>query len=401
MRCGECNGDVSPWAARCSTCGASIENPIDDRSADVSGRRTKRRHGVVLVVALLFCVFIAVVAALRVASSPSPRSLPTAPASPEAHLPGAGVTLVYGAGPLTLARVGSSGSASYPGILTAGYPVRPIPVGDGVVYISDGQAEAISLTLGFTPLGPATSDFASSRPGWVWLVGDTPAGPLLHEVRFDGAESGPESALPKGTVPIAAVGDGVLLRDADHKMEIWNPADRTTSFRLGPVASLVDARGRLVVFTSPPCGDGADCDLHVVDVGSRQDTRIKAPPGTDGFVGGGAISPDGAMVAAFVGGANDGTGPTADLVLVDLRTGTTSGPIGESQVEVGEPVGSAAWSPSGKWLFFCGLQGPMHVYAPGEAAATALPLPSSYAFTATESAVTTVPKPGSPPTSKP
>lgn len=401
MRCGECSCEVSPWAARCPECGTPVDQAIDGEST-VNAIRAKRPLRVTLVVGVLAGALVVAAGAVWWTDSDSHRTAPSASRPvPVPQLPGAGETLVYGAGPLTLATVGSSGTASFPGTVTAGYPVKPVAVDDGVVFISDGEAETISPTLGFISLGPATSEFASTRPGWVWLARLDPAGALLREVRFDGTDSGPEVALPPGSLPVAAVDEGVVLRDPDQMLEIWNPADRTTSLRLGPVASLIDARGGLVAFTRSFCADGTDCDLHVMNVGSGRETRIKAPPGTGGFVGGGAISPDGTMLAAFVGGTDDDRGPTVDLVVVDLRTARTSPPIPGSHIVVGESVGSAAWSPSGRWLFFCGLEGPMNIYAPGDPSAAALDQLGSYAFTVTEAHLFATRIGGSAPASRP
>ena len=310
---------------------------------------------------------------------------PRRPPAPAPQSPGAGVTLVYGAGPLTFARLAPSpGEMSYPGIIAAGYPVRPLVVDDSVVYIADGEAWDISRARGFVRLGVATSDFVSVRPGWVWLAGRGAAGPTLREVRVDGAASGPQVEIPSGAAPIAAIGDGVLLRTADQTLIVWSPATRATTRSMGPVGSIVAARDPVMAFTSATCTDGADCDLHVVDVRSPRELRISKPPGAGGFDAGGALSPDGTTLAVFVG-AGTAFNPTADLVMVDLRTAVMSGPIAGGQIAVGEPVGSATWSPSGRSLFFCGLDGPMRQYEPGAPAAVTLDQPSSYAFAATES----------------
>jgi len=57
VRCGECNSEVSPWAARCPVCGARAEQAVADQPAD-SGRR-HRRHRMVPVIGAAVIVVLA------------------------------------------------------------------------------------------------------------------------------------------------------------------------------------------------------------------------------------------------------------------------------------------------------------------------------------------------------
>ncbi|HVA06710.1 MAG TPA: hypothetical protein VNG12_08230 [Acidimicrobiales bacterium] len=68
------------------------------------------------------------------------------------------------------------------------------------------------------------------------------------------------------------------------------------------------------------------------------------------FVGGGAFSPDGRQLAAFVSAFRPHDWPDAQLVLVNPNTGSVQ-IIANTVVQIGEPEGWATWSPTGSDLF--------------------------------------------------
>jgi hypothetical protein len=68
------------------------------------------------------------------------------------------------------------------------------------------------------------------------------------------------------------------------------------------------------------------------------------------FLGGGAFSPDGRKLAAFVSAFRPHDWPDAQLVLVDPSTGAVH-LIANTIVQIGEPAGWTTWSPTGGELF--------------------------------------------------
>lgn len=68
------------------------------------------------------------------------------------------------------------------------------------------------------------------------------------------------------------------------------------------------------------------------------------------FLGGGAFSPDGRQLAAFVSAFRPHDWPDAQLVLVNPNTGSVQ-LIANTVVQIGEPAGWATWSPTGSDLF--------------------------------------------------
>ncbi|MGH9075236.1 MAG: hypothetical protein ACRDZQ_14135, partial [Acidimicrobiales bacterium] len=141
-----------------------------------------------------------------------------------------------------------------------------------------------------------------------------------------------------------------------------------------------------VAWTVPLAGGGCldgQCPLQVESVGESAGLAcvVQPPAGHEGFWGGGAFSPDGSKLAAFVA-APAGGSPSAQVALVDVTDCSSQVLPSTPPVPVGEPLGSAHWSPDGTWLYFCGLSGPLHTYHLGHPGTGSLPLPSSYAFAA-------------------
>ena len=135
-------------------------------------------------------------------------------------------------------------------------------------------------------------------------------------------------------------------------------------------------------------------DLVLTDTSTGSHQTVPAPAGTLGFVGGGAFSPDGSELAAFVQ-LNHVLGPglngqVMELVIIDTATARLH-QIGGSWSNYGEPYGFATWSPDGRWAFFGGFSmGPpirgvlnhLGAYALGTTTATELRLPADYSTVA-------------------
>jgi hypothetical protein len=154
---------------------------------------------------------------------------------------------------------------------------------------------------------------------------------------------------------------------------------------VGHIRTLIDGNSAAVAWQSMDgCNSDAECPLHITDMASGKDRVVAPLPGHAGFVGGGAFSPDGRLLAAFVSARTD-TGqigavanvPEAQLVVID-DGGSVATPS-NAVVPVGEPAGAAVWSSD--HVFFGGTAGVIHAYAPGDTQAITLKIPSSYSFT--------------------
>jgi hypothetical protein len=154
---------------------------------------------------------------------------------------------------------------------------------------------------------------------------------------------------------------------------------------LGPVRSLIDVSPAEVAWRPiDGCNSDAECPLHITDIVTGKDRVVAPLPGHGGFIGGGAFSPDGRLLAAFVSAGPDigrtagvATGQEAQLVVID-EAGASAAPS-NSVVPISEPVAAAVWS-SGH-VFFGGTAGVIHTYGLGATQAITLKIPTSYAFT--------------------
>jgi hypothetical protein len=120
--------------------------------------------------------------------------------------------------------------------------------------------------------------------------------------------------------------------------------------------------------------------LHLTDVSAGTDRVIEGPPQSDGFIAGGAFSPDAGTVAGFVLQRPAIGSIHAELVLVDVKTGHVAGPVADSAVNIGETIVAAAWSPTSHWLYFSGIADPMMAYHPATTKAIRLGEAPSYTY---------------------
>jgi hypothetical protein len=263
-----------------------------------------------------------------------------------------------------------------------------IGVGDYAYTAQNGRI--YRLDPGGTRLravGTGADLFKATTPGLFYVrVGDR----LERWRATRGRVAGPWR-IPAGyrlTEPPVAVADGVLVVSDRDSIELtlarWDTGSGRVT-RLGTVWHPVDsfrargARTSTVAWVDCPASGAPPCALVIGDSVGGARRRIAAPePGT-GFLYGGAFSPDGTRLAAFVSATRGGG--TATLVIVDLATGRVR-PVAGSTVEIGEAYGYAAWSPSGRWLVFGGIDATMRAYELGTARAVPLPYAGAYSVAA-------------------
>jgi hypothetical protein len=179
--------------------------------------------------------------------------------------------------------------------------------------------------------------------------------------------------------PARAVSDGVLVERDDNAsrrwLEIWKPY----TGQLEPIGSfwqLIDtytARNANDSLIARLDCDDLPCALLLYDTASQTTTRIDGPTTANGFFGGGAFSPDGTTLAAFAATSRPANvDPAVKLSIIDVEAGRVN-LVENSGVAVGEPYGYAAWSLSGDWLIFGGLQDDVNAFRPRSRALATLP----------------------------
>jgi hypothetical protein len=210
----------------------------------------------------------------------------------------------------------------------------------------------------------------------------------LVELSPTGARLSPVWTVPSGYTlntyasqrPLAAIAGGIAI-ESEHPspqssgtyiLAIWDPTTGTVRV-VGRDAFVIGSYTRpganhsLLAWID---GRGAginDDRLAITDTATMNTRLISSPQSAvfssavtefgpqimefgGNFVGGGAFSPDGRQLAAFVTAFRPHDWPDAQLVLVDPSTGSVR-LIANTVVQIGEPAGWAAWSPTGSELF--------------------------------------------------
>ena len=300
---------------------------------------------------------------------------------------------VFAGSPSGVYRLGLNGSAS-------------IRVADGQLVFAAARTDEfyVAITTASAPLGSMVRLVAVSgaRLGGPWKV---PAGYALAD---------PPRATESGIV-VTSFHPGPGPDPAGSSwLSLWDPVTGHVArpFATG-AGTLVDATAspdrHLAAWTQPTSRivEGSwqyharqvtapytVADLTITDLSNGRRRVVQAPSDSLGFIGGGAFSPDGSTLAAFVQ-LNHVLGPglngqVMELVLINTATGSLH-PVSGSATEFGEAYGFASWSHDGRWVFFGGLTsqsgvgvlGHMGAYRPGTSRAAELRLPANYSAIAT------------------
>ncbi len=359
VRCSACGALDSEWAGRCGACGADLTDALP-----APRRRASRHPGVALGAGTVVLVVLVGVAVLAVGGAHHRRehapSAAVAPITPAPATPSSRLGRLTGH-PVVVVSAGPSGTLIAHDLAggadqvlardVAGWPENAVAVTastEQVVFVSGGRV----YVVGGRFVAVADSLVGVAGRGEVWATPSTDTGPATAQLLDAGAGWSVDATvqLDRGETPVAADpahlvtvrGPTVVVRDAHTGRVI------TTT---GPVGALYDVVGitaNSVVFV-PSGGCQADCPLDVVDMTTGATTKsFAAPAQTRGFIGGGAVSSAG-EIAAFV--AADYPPINAEVVLIS--------PPGVEKVvtvpvSISDPVGSAAWDPSGGWLAFGG-----------------------------------------------
>jgi hypothetical protein len=235
-----------------------------------------------------------------------------------------------------------------------------------------------------SPLVPAERVFPMVWPGLVGVERTPGSGTVSAEFVNIGSADPPAAPVwqfPAGYQPVAqflSTGPGGALRN-------WaaGPGSLVVLGQtLGHAAGVLGDDGTNVAWLAGSgCAATRECSLHVTntDAPPASADRTVAPlRGHDGYLPGGALSPDGSQLAVFVAGPGRHHSD-AELALVDTTTWHVT-LVGDSVVPVGHSAATAEWTPDGSTVFFSGSKGPMRAYELGDANAISIGIKGSDSF---------------------
>ena len=387
-----------------------VATPPEDAQADVAqllfreARQRRRRRWLVAAIAVAGLVLLGIAAGFA-ANGGGRDTLPTQPSSPRATPPTVGQN--DSARPGTTVVVWSASGRLHLGNPSLGSDrvvaqvdaaaTRLVNIGSRV-YFSQRRSPDVSALNGGNRIArldtgsgrvhllSAGINLTTTADGRDLLVALDPN--HLVELSPTGARLSPLWTVPSGYTlntyasqhPLAAVAGGIAVESARpasatsgaYVLAIWYPtrgAIRVIGRDTFVIGSYTrpGANHSLIAWIDGS-GAGMDVDrLAITDTATMMTRHISSPQSGvfssavrqygsqvmefgGNFLGGGAFSPDGRQLAAFVSAFRPHDWPDAQLVLVDPTTGSIQF-IANTVVQIGEPAGWATWSPTGSDLF--------------------------------------------------
>jgi hypothetical protein len=191
----------------------------------------------------------------------------------------------------------------------------------------------------------------SAVPDRIWVGILDPTSPeterrlkAVREVTVDGRVTVADVRPPEGRWPVAATRSALAFQSEGSgpgRLELWDPRTGKLLRRL-PGDYPVAAHGDVLAWCRQSCAR-----LQVTNVATGQQVQVRPPPGATGFAPEeGVFSPDGKLLAVPVR-----TGPTWQLALVDVDTGTATRITGAA---VPQDAVFVDWSASGETVFLAG-----------------------------------------------
>jgi hypothetical protein len=322
--------------------------------------------------------------------------LPNALASERLFFAEAGRTALY--------RADGTRLRTFPATAGVGY-IQPLVSGGGVlVYIHGGRAYRTSGTGAARPVNLGLASLQDAEASTIFPADGGGIGielaPLGRPatVRFMTADGGtltPASkrTLPSGANVVAEVPRGLLIEThgsfSDPILGIsslrLSILEAHTSVFLGVASAVIGIHGASVAWTTCPAPRSSNCALHVIDTSSGDARTIPPLAAYSGYAqSGGAFSPNGRMLAAFVPSRRPGGAMVLHLVVENVATGVVS-VVAPAVPADARLVGTATWSADGHWLYFGGVSGRLHAEEIGRTGprghSWALPLATSVAVT--------------------
>jgi hypothetical protein len=352
-----------------------------DKTLELIRRRERNRRAGALAVGLLLLPGLALGLWLAVRSSPQPPVPP--PAATLGPVAGPGEPRLVLAGDQELWVVDVAGGTvrhrNLAQLSPGDPPYRIVRRGDKLVLWS-------YQTLTLDPSSAVAQPSVLVRDSWIFIPSAAPdriwVGILdptspeterrlkaVREVTVDGRVTVADVRPPQGRWPVAATSSALVFQSpgsgqGGDQLELWNPRTGKVLRRLPgdyPVASY----GDVLAWCRQSCGR-----LQVTNVATGKELQVRPPAGATGFAPEkGVFSPDGKLLAVPVR-----TGPTWQLALVDVGTGTATRITGAAVQQ--DPV-FVDWSASGETVFLAGGRpGDWRIFAyrVGTASARRLPV---------------------------
>ena len=369
---------MSPVAAPAATGSLAAEALFEE------ARRRRRRRRLAGLAASLIVV---AAAAAGAATGFSALRAPHQPASGRARTGLASTTHGAGVAPRTLVAWVDYRGRLHLGDLAAGTqrvvatvktdPAWPLTQAGGHLYWVDAGQNTAPSQMVVRELDPASGRTQEVGPGqFVFPAADgrhvfiSRTETRIVEVPVAGSGAPRTLTLPPGWfVPNGAsmgVADGILVQSADRPdrahprtFGVWNPRSGRvrvlgTGFQVIGAVRPPGARGSLLAWVPATCTPGQDCRIRITSTRTLS-TKTARSPLHHGFAAGGAFSPDGTRLAVFVN-LNGGPSPgSAQLAVVDTRTGALRLVPG-ARIQMGEPAAWARWLPDGRHLVAGGLE---------------------------------------------
>ena len=366
-------------------------------------RQRRRRRWLVAVLIVAALVLVGTAAGLvangggkdPATSSPStPKAIPSSVRPSHSVLPGTTQLVWFASGGLHLGnpsqgtdRVVAQVDATATRLVSIGSRVYFFRRGSPDVSTANGgnRIAVLDIESGRVHSLGAGINLTTTTDGRDLLVALDPI--HLVEVSPTGARLSPVWTVPSGYTlntyasqhPLAAVVGGIAVESTNssptsgaYGLAIWSPSGGTIRV-LGHDAFVIGSYTRpganhSLLAWIDGSGAGADVNRLAITDTATMTTRLISSPlsgvfpsavsqyGSDvvefgsNFLGGGAFSPDGRQLAAFVSAFRAHDWPNAQLVLVNPNTGSVQ-LIANTLIQIGEPAGWATWSPTGSDLF--------------------------------------------------
>ena len=247
-------------------------------------------------------------------------------------------------------------------------PVTPIPNPKVIGFdVATGQTNQIAS---------GTQVFASVDRTFIYVETDRRH---LAEYWPDGTRKGRTLRLPDGwfllnpsgnSNPTPAIANGILVVSTafphstyageDGTLAIWNPTTGNVrslgkAWEVSATYTAPGARSSLIAWYPANCGSSNNCTLKITNTANYSSRIVTSP--IRHFLWGGAFSPDGRQLAVFVHSHYMQGNPTAQLTMIDTRSGSLT-LVSGVHVYVGDSVHWAQWLPDGNHVITGGLGGP-------------------------------------------
>ena len=368
----------------------TTEDPPQLLFPEANRRRRRRRLAVVLIALILVGGIIAALAMLPVGSSTRRNQPSTLPS-----LPNAAPALVEGISRVAWSdyegqlHIGDLNGLSQSVVTqTDADPTASLLALDGGIFwarsllptpnqtvdpVANRTVQRYDVATGaVTTLGPGNQVFAAPDRRTVFVA--TGNGQLVEYTSL-GLPTGRRLQIPAGWFladasllgdPNPVVANGILVESlpvqiskAPLTFAIWDPTTGHVR-KIGKVWKVIDtftkpgAHSSLIAWTPASCERVTNCPIDITDSATLLTRSVISPLG-HGFEWGGAFSPDGSVLAAFVPGRST-LSPAAELVLitgpgeVHVVRGTT--------INNGDSLAWAAWYPNSKYLIVGGVGSP-------------------------------------------